>query len=72
MHILHIFSLSTAFMMVLYICCPLLQEVPILLEEQRNKTESCYYLFEIGTSAVCPKQPLITIGLSVGSALLIV
>ena len=49
----------------------LLQEQPRLLEEQRNKTESCYYLFEIGTSVVCPKQSFITVGLSVGSVLLI-
>ncbi|XP_045161590.2 cation-dependent mannose-6-phosphate receptor-like [Mercenaria mercenaria] len=47
-------------------------EVATVLEEQNNKTDACYYLFEINTAAVCKKQPLITVGLSVGSILLIV
>ena len=48
------------------------QDEAVILEEQSNKNFSCYYLFEIGTKAVCPETPFITIGLSVGSILLIV
>ena len=48
------------------------QDEAVILEEQSNKNFSCYYLFEIGTKVVCPETPFITIGLSVGSILLIV
>ncbi|XP_060571943.1 cation-dependent mannose-6-phosphate receptor-like [Ruditapes philippinarum] len=47
-------------------------EIARVLGEENNKTESCYYLFEINTAVVCKKQPFITVGLSVGSVLLIV
>ena len=41
-------------------------------EEENTKQQDCYYLFEMGTSAVCPEQPLVTVSLSVGTILLIV
>lgn len=58
---------------IMFICDPnKLDDEAVILEEQSNKNFSCYYLFEIGTKAVCPETPFITIGLSVGSILLIV
>lgn len=48
------------------------EEQPVILEEQNNKTDSCYYLFEFATSKVCRKRPSVKKGLSVGSIMLIV
>ncbi|XP_048743399.2 cation-dependent mannose-6-phosphate receptor-like [Ostrea edulis] len=46
------------------------EEKLVVLEEENNKTEDCFYLFEMKTSVVCPE--LITVSLSVGSILIIV
>jgi hypothetical protein len=43
-----------------------------VIEEERDKFQDCYYLFEMGTSIVCKKKQLITVSLSVGSILVIV
>ncbi|KAK3587326.1 hypothetical protein CHS0354_011308 [Potamilus streckersoni] len=43
-----------------------------ILSEENNRTDTCFYLFEISTDVVCPVKPLITVGLSVGSVILIV
>lgn len=43
----------------------------VFMEEQRDKTEFCYYLFEMKHQAVCPKEAYSS-GLSVGSILVIV
>lgn len=41
----------------------------VMLEEQKNKTGDCYYLFELEHSAVCPIK---SGGLSVGSIIVII
>jgi hypothetical protein len=33
-----------------------------VIEEERDKFQDCYYLFEMGTSIVCKKKQLITVG----------
>ncbi|XP_069119217.1 cation-dependent mannose-6-phosphate receptor-like [Argopecten irradians] len=43
-----------------------------IFEENNNKTEDCYYLFEMASSVVCPVKPVVTFGLSLGSILVIV
>jgi len=43
-----------------------------VIEEETDKIQDCYYLFEMGTSIVCEKKPLVTVSLSVGSILVIV
>ena len=43
-----------------------------VIEEERDKFQDCYYLFEMGTSIMCEKKQLITVSLSVGSILVIV
>ncbi|KAL3861944.1 hypothetical protein ACJMK2_007953 [Sinanodonta woodiana] len=48
------------------------EEQLFILSEENNRTDTCFYLFEISTDAVCPIKPLITVGLSVGSVILIV
>ncbi|XP_052285043.1 cation-dependent mannose-6-phosphate receptor-like [Dreissena polymorpha] len=45
---------------------------PRVVEEMNNKTMDCFYLFEINTNVVCETRPLITIGLSTGTILIIV
>ncbi|XP_022343524.2 cation-dependent mannose-6-phosphate receptor-like [Crassostrea virginica] len=47
------------------------EELLVVLEEERNKTQDCFYLFEMRTSAVCV-QGSTPSGLSIGSILLIV
>ncbi|XP_062619387.1 cation-dependent mannose-6-phosphate receptor-like [Saccostrea cucullata] len=46
------------------------EEDLIVLEEENNKTQDCFYLFEMKTSVVCPE--IITVSLSVGTILIIV
>ncbi|CAH1774555.1 unnamed protein product [Owenia fusiformis] len=43
-----------------------------IVEENKDKTKDCYYLFEIGTNAVCTKSPFVTFGLSAGSIFCII
>lgn len=43
-----------------------------VIEENRNKTNDCYYLFEMSHNCVCHKEPFITVGLSTGSIIVIV
>ncbi|OWF35446.1 cation-dependent mannose-6-phosphate receptor-like [Mizuhopecten yessoensis] len=43
-----------------------------VFEEYTNKTDGCYYLFEMASSAVCPPKPVVTFGLSLGSVIVIV
>lgn len=43
-----------------------------VFEEENNKTQECFYLFEMKTSVVCPKSTPSTPGLSIGSILVIV
>ncbi|XP_052081422.1 cation-dependent mannose-6-phosphate receptor-like isoform X2 [Mytilus californianus] len=48
------------------------EETVKIFEEEIEKTEDCYYLFEISTPDICIKEPPITISLSVGSILVII
>lgn len=48
------------------------EETVKIFEEEIDKTEDCYYLFEISTPDICIKEPPITISLSVGSILVII
>ncbi|XP_052760875.1 cation-dependent mannose-6-phosphate receptor-like [Mya arenaria] len=61
---------------IMFICDPASTDVTALLpnvvDEVNDKFEECYYLFEINTAAVCKLRPLISIGMSTGSILLIV
>lgn len=43
-----------------------------VIEENRNKTSGCYYLFELSHNCVCYKEPFITVGLGTGSIIVII
>lgn len=48
------------------------EEELVVYEEESNKTQECFYLFEMKTSVVCPTPSTSTPGLSIGSILVIV
>ncbi|XP_063410290.1 cation-dependent mannose-6-phosphate receptor-like [Mytilus trossulus] len=48
------------------------EETVKIFEEETDKSQDCYYLFEISSPDICIKVPPITISLSVGSVLVII
>ncbi|CAG2214152.1 M6PR [Mytilus edulis] len=48
------------------------EETVKIFEEETDKSQDCYYLFEISSPDICIKVPPITISLSVGSILVII